>query len=187
MGAQAAIARVVITSQELLCPQATLFNRPRTGFSVLAASDAVGMGLNLNIRWVAPSIFIEGLRRRHYCCLGPEWRSCTCPQMLQKRFPPCRICQRGHALTMAAVCWISPCKPPARNCDVLIIGAVIRRRIVFTSMEKFDGSSFRPLTAAEVKQIAGRAGRFGSSYGRGGITCMHQVMAPYCCLCWNCH
>ena len=32
-----------------------------------------------------------------------------------------------------------------------------------------------PLTAAEVKQIAGRAGRFGSSYGRGGVTCMHQV------------
>ncbi len=30
--------------------QATLFNAPRTGFSVLAASDAVGMGLNLNIR-----------------------------------------------------------------------------------------------------------------------------------------
>lgn len=51
----------------------------------------------------------------------------------------------------------------------------VRRRIVFTSLEKFDGSSYRPLTAAEVKQIAGRAGRFGSSYGRGGVTCMHQV------------
>ena len=57
------------------------------------------------------------------------------------------------------------------------------RRIVFTSMEKFDGSSFRPLTAAEVKQIAGRAGRFGSSYGRGGITCMHQVMGACLVLC----
>lgn len=33
--------------------QATLFNRPRTGFNVMAASDAVGMGLNLNIRWAA--------------------------------------------------------------------------------------------------------------------------------------
>lgn len=30
--------------------QAALFNAPRSGFSVLAASDAVGMGLNLNIR-----------------------------------------------------------------------------------------------------------------------------------------
>ena len=52
---------------------------------------------------------------------------------------------------------------------------VVRRRIVFTSLEKFDGSSFRPLTAAEVKQIAGRAGRFGSSHSRGRVTCMHQV------------
>ena len=60
---------------------------------------------------------------------------------------------------------------------------MVHRRIVFTSMEKFDGSSFRPLMAAEVKQIAGRAGRFGSSYGRGGITCMHQVMGVYCSVC----
>ena len=43
----------MITSQELRCLQATLFNRPRTGFNVMAASDAVGMGLNLNIRWIS--------------------------------------------------------------------------------------------------------------------------------------
>ena len=43
----------MITSQELWCLQATLFNRPRTGFNVMAASDAVGMGLNLNIRWIS--------------------------------------------------------------------------------------------------------------------------------------
>ena len=49
------------------------------------------------------------------------------------------------------------------------------RRIVFTSLEKFDGASYRPLTAAEVKQIAGRAGRFGSSHASGRVTCMHQV------------
>ncbi|MBP2291675.1 helicase-related protein [Azospirillum rugosum] len=35
------------------------------------------------------------------------------------------------------------------------------RRVLFTALEKFDGSSVRPLTATEVKQIAGRAGRFG--------------------------
>ena len=46
------IAWVVLTSQELRCLQATLFNRPRTGFNVMAASDAVGMGLNLNIRQI---------------------------------------------------------------------------------------------------------------------------------------
>jgi superfamily II RNA helicase len=42
-------------------------------------------------------------------------------------------------------------------------------------MEKFDGARFRPLTGAEVKQIAGRAGRYGSRYGSGHVTCMHQV------------
>ncbi len=32
-------------------------------------------------------------------------------------------------------------------------------RVLFASLEKFDGASTRPLTAAEVKQIGGRAGR----------------------------
>ncbi|HYG84947.1 MAG TPA: helicase-related protein, partial [Azospirillum sp.] len=35
------------------------------------------------------------------------------------------------------------------------------RRVLFTALEKFDGNSVRPLTSTEVKQIAGRAGRFG--------------------------
>lgn len=35
------------------------------------------------------------------------------------------------------------------------------RRIVFVQKDKFDGTSRRGLTAPEVKQIAGRAGRFG--------------------------
>lgn len=35
------------------------------------------------------------------------------------------------------------------------------RRVLFTALEKFDGKAVRPLTATEVKQIAGRAGRFG--------------------------
>ncbi|MBP2229169.1 ATP-dependent RNA helicase SUPV3L1/SUV3 [Azospirillum agricola] len=35
------------------------------------------------------------------------------------------------------------------------------RRVLFTALEKFDGTAVRPLTATEVKQIAGRAGRFG--------------------------
>ncbi|MCG5240387.1 helicase-related protein [Azospirillum doebereinerae] len=35
------------------------------------------------------------------------------------------------------------------------------RRVLFTALEKFDGTAIRPLTATEVKQIAGRAGRFG--------------------------
>ena len=35
------------------------------------------------------------------------------------------------------------------------------RRIVFIETEKFDGISRRPLKPEEIKQIAGRAGRFG--------------------------
>jgi ATP-dependent RNA helicase SUPV3L1/SUV3 len=35
------------------------------------------------------------------------------------------------------------------------------KRVLFTALEKFDGSAVRPLSAVEVRQIAGRAGRFG--------------------------
>ncbi|MDO4344473.1 MAG: DEAD/DEAH box helicase [Eubacteriales bacterium] len=43
------------------------------------------------------------------------------------------------------------------------------RRIVFLQTEKFDGTQRRRLTASEIKQIAGRAGRFGI-YDTGYIT-----------------
>ncbi len=85
--------------------QAVLFNKPRSGYSVLAASDAVGMGLNLNIR-----------------------------------------------------------------------------RVVFTSLAKFDGIRQRPLTAGETKQIAGRAGRCGAAARQQGHC---QGHAPLSWLgCW---
>jgi ATP-dependent RNA helicase SUPV3L1/SUV3 len=35
------------------------------------------------------------------------------------------------------------------------------RRVIFTAIHKFDGTASRPLNATEVRQIAGRAGRFG--------------------------
>ena len=62
--------------------QAARFNEPRSGVGVLAASDAIGLGLNLRIR-----------------------------------------------------------------------------RLVFSALRKFDGLADRPLTPAEIRQIAGRAGR----------------------------
>lgn len=49
------------------------------------------------------------------------------------------------------------------------------RRVVFTSLEKFDGYQQRRLLPSEVKQIAGRAGRFGSKYGGGVVTCLDPV------------
>ena len=71
--------------------QAELFNKEDSGYDVLIASDAIGMGLNLNIK-----------------------------------------------------------------------------RVIFTTMSKYDGVQMRPLESAEVKQIAGRAGRYGLGYADMG-------------------
>lgn len=43
------------------------------------------------------------------------------------------------------------------------------RRVVFTSIAKYDGRRNRPLTASEVRQIAGRAGRLGM-FDHGYVT-----------------
>ncbi|KAL0548229.1 hypothetical protein IC582_012677 [Cucumis melo] len=75
--------------------QAMMFNDTTSEFDVLVASDAIGMGLNLNIS-----------------------------------------------------------------------------RIIFSTMKKFDGSEMRELTVPEVKQIAGRAGRYGSKFPIGEVTCI---------------
>ena len=72
--------------------QAELFNKPDSGYDVLIASDAIGMGLNLNIK-----------------------------------------------------------------------------RVIFTTMSKFDGSEMRKLAGPETRQIAGRAGRYGLNYADMGI------------------
>ena len=68
---------------ETRASQAALFNDPNNDYDFLVASDAIGMGLNLEVK-----------------------------------------------------------------------------RIVFYASNKFDGTSFRPLTVPEVKQIGGRAGRY---------------------------
>ena len=64
--------------------QAALFNDPNSGYDVLVATDAIGMGLNLNIR-----------------------------------------------------------------------------RLVFAAMQKFNGQEVVPLTPSQIRQIGGRAGRWG--------------------------
>ncbi|KAG0329262.1 RNA helicase [Dissophora globulifera] len=78
--------------------QAKLFNQPDSGYDVLVASDAIGMGLNLNIR-----------------------------------------------------------------------------RIIFEAVEKFDGTVMRTLSLTQLKQIAGRAGRFGTDYAVGKATTLVQA------------
>jgi ATP-dependent RNA helicase SUPV3L1/SUV3 len=81
--------------------QARLFNDPSAGYRVLVASDAVGMGLNLNIR-----------------------------------------------------------------------------RVVFHTMEKFDGVQRSALLPAQIKQIAGRAGRRSSIYPNGFATTLNATDLP---------
>jgi ATP-dependent RNA helicase SUPV3L1/SUV3 len=49
------------------------------------------------------------------------------------------------------------------------------RRIIFTSIRKWDGTADRQLTAAEIKQIAGRAGRYGSRFPSGTVTAMNAA------------
>lgn len=44
------------------------------------------------------------------------------------------------------------------------------KRIIFFETEKFDGHYKRPLTPSEVRQIAGRAGRYGI-YDKGEVLC----------------
>jgi hypothetical protein len=42
------------------------------------------------------------------------------------------------------------------------------RSIIFAAVDKFDGYLMRNLEVAEARQIAGRAGRFGTNYEKAG-------------------
>lgn len=48
------------------------------------------------------------------------------------------------------------------------------RRVVFSSLEKFDGVARRPLTVGEILQIAGRAGRYGGRYPVGRVAALNK-------------
>ena len=52
------------------------------------------------------------------------------------------------------------------------------RRIVFLQADKFDGTSRRPLRTPEIKQIAGRAGRYGI-YDKGYVSAMGEQELEY--------
>ncbi|MCO5551433.1 hypothetical protein L7F22_004936 [Adiantum nelumboides] len=86
--------------------QAKLFNDPDSGYDVLIATDAVGMGLNLNIR-----------------------------------------------------------------------------RVIFHTFEKYTGEELKKVSASQVKQIAGRAGRRGTVYHAGIATTFYSQDIPYLVQC----
>lgn len=52
------------------------------------------------------------------------------------------------------------------------------RRVIFSTVHKFDGIETRPLNAAEVQQIAGRAGRFGM-HDEGRVTALDREDLPH--------
>uniref|UniRef100_A0A7N2LTT9 RNA helicase n=2 Tax=Quercus lobata TaxID=97700 RepID=A0A7N2LTT9_QUELO len=51
-------------------------------------------------------------------------------------------------------------------------------RIIFSTMKKFDGIEMRDLMVPEIKQIAGRAGRYGSKFPVGKVTCIDAEDLP---------
>ena len=48
------------------------------------------------------------------------------------------------------------------------------KRIVFSSVTKFDGKSVDLVSPSQIKQIAGRAGRAKSQYPEGEVTTLHD-------------
>lgn len=58
------------------------------------------------------------------------------------------------------------------------------KRIVFIEVEKFDGTQKRPLVLQEIKQIAGRAGRYGI-HENGYVTAMGQRNLNYIRKIWQ--
>lgn len=48
------------------------------------------------------------------------------------------------------------------------------KRIVFSTVEKFDGKEMRNLSKSEILQIAGRAGRYGTESSKGLVTTLHK-------------
>lgn len=52
------------------------------------------------------------------------------------------------------------------------------RRVVFSKLDKFDGERRRDLNISEIKQIGGRAGRFGSQFAAGEVSSLRAAHLP---------
>lgn len=64
--------------------------------------------------------------------------------------------------------------------DVIGMGVNVRiKRLLFHRVMKFDGNIKRLLTAAEVQQIAGRAGRYSMDCGDGYVGCLRKEDIGY--------
>ncbi|KAL7753894.1 RNA helicase [Sorochytrium milnesiophthora] len=71
---------------------------------------------------------------------------------------------------------------PDSNYDILVatdaVGMGLNlsiKRVVFTTLSKYDGSAKKPLSVSAVKQIGGRAGRYSTAAASQGlVTCLHE-------------
>ncbi len=52
------------------------------------------------------------------------------------------------------------------------------RRVVFSALTKWDGQQMRPLSVQEIKQIGGRAGRFGGAHAEGVVAVLDRGGDP---------
>ncbi|KEP63663.1 UNVERIFIED_CONTAM: hypothetical protein HHA_232530 [Hammondia hammondi] len=67
------------------------------------------------------------------------------------------------------------CKTVLISTDAVGMGLNLEiRRVVFWRLQKFSGTTKRPLTVSELRQLGGRAGRRGRVFGEEGgrVTCM---------------
>ena len=125
--------------------QAKDFNDPGTSSQVLVASDAIGMGLNLNIQRIVFSSLhkFDGMQVR-------------------------RARRRTHSERAIAYHRSASLSPSPTSSGPP----------VSASPDPVVRSQVRPLQPTEVMQIAGRAGRYGTAYAAGEVTCLHQSDLP---------
>jgi len=72
------------------------------------------------------------------------------------------VFSRSHRANCGSSCFLYTGTPTGMGLN-LAIG-----RVIFSALEKFDGKVDRRLSDAEIKQIAGRAGRFNGKFQVGG-------------------
>lgn len=157
--------------------EATLPKQP----TVLVASDAIAMGLNLFVNASSSFFGVGGWDGRLSSFVVLEERIKILPYFIRSYnsfvphflFIPRCDCRKKIVVAFFIT----------HFCNSMLIDFFLQlcrqiRRIVFSTMEKFDGESYVPLTTSQVLQIAGRAGRFGSKFPDGSVVCMRDRDVP---------
>lgn len=57
------------------------------------------------------------------------------------------------------------------------------QRVIFQTVEKFSSSGLQKISPGQIKQIAGRAGRFGFGAAEGQVTCLREADMEYLQVC----